>query len=363
MTATTDQSGALPEAPRFVLAACVSDIVRRSLRHAQDVTALVDLGPHRWSDALASETRVHLAGCLNAVEIAIGLQLGEHWLAKPVQALGPNHCSTALDHHPGLLSPLLVEHFRQRAAAALVLRMGQNMPTDLLLDEPASETDSEALLSGALSDALTTLRLSIDPWFAPHPIDLPMRADLAAEPFAELAWTAAALLIDGLVTRMGVEAAAACPAVGRATESVVAHHDEQTGPFARAAYAAALIRDRAVFAGLAEKAVMDRNLLLLGALGARRCGMRPNLALTLLIDGTAPERAAFAHKLGLGEDAFAALLTCLAPISLSGGDMVLVDGIAFYREMSQDAVDDWLVRWSGPEALVEKLARIDWSRS
>ena len=359
MTATTDQNGAKPEAPRFVLAACANDIVRRSLRHAQDVTALVDLGPQRWSDALASETRVHLAGCLNTVEVAIGLQLGESWLAKPVQALGPNHCSAAIERHPALLSPMLVDHFRQRAAAALVLRMGQAIPATPGPDAPAREPEAP----GALSDALTMLQLSINPWFTPHPLDMSMRADLSAEPFAELAWIAAALLIDGLTTRMGVEAAAACSAAGRATESVVARHDEQTGPFARAAYVAALSGDSAVSTRLAQEAALQRNLLLLAALGARRCGTSHSLALMLLIDGNAPERVAFAHKLGLGEEAFAALLTSLAPFSLSGADATLADSIAAYREMPRDVADEWLVRWSGPEALVEKLTRIDWSRS
>jgi len=358
MTATTDQLRAEPDSPHRSASACLTGAGEEGLRHAGDLASLMDIGQRRWTDALLSETRAHLAGCLNAVELALGLQMSPSWLAKPVDALGPNYCRDAIEQSPGILTPLLLGQLRHRAAAALMLRMALGAPAVTIQTLP----DTAEPADQAVGDALAALRLSLDPWYDPHPVDRPMRADLPAEPLCDLVWIAAALLVDGLATRMGVDCATASPVVGRAAQAVIARHDEQTGAFARAAYVATILRDSAEADRQATHAALHRNLLLVAAIGARRCGMTLDLALALLIDGSREERAAFARLLNLSADAYVALLTGLGPVHDDASDSVLPDIVERYRHLTPDMASLALARWCGPEPLVAKLARIDRSR-
>lgn len=346
MTATTDQL--------WAASACLRGAAEEGLRHAGDLAALTDIGERRWTDALLSETRAHLAGCLNAVELAIGLEMGTSWLAKPVEALGPNYCRDAIEQHPGILTPLLLGHLRHRAAAALMLRMALSAPAVPIQTLPEAPDTADQ----AVSEALRALRLSLDTWYDPHPVDRPMRADLAAEPLCDLVWTAAALLVDGLAVRMGVDCATASPVVGRAAQAVIARHDEQTGAFARAAFVAAILHDGAEADRQATHAAFHCELLLLAAIGARRSGMTLDLALALLIDGSREERAAFARLLNLSADAYVALLIALGPVRDDAPDSVLLDMADRYPGLTSDTASLALARWRGPEPLVAKLARI-----
>ncbi|MET0363383.1 MAG: DUF2336 domain-containing protein, partial [Sphingobium sp.] len=210
---------------------------------------------------------------------------------------------------------------------------------------------------------LTALRLSVDPWLTPHPLEWPMRADLAAEAFADLVWAASALLIEGLTARMGIDHGAAMPVLARAAEMLIARHDEQSGPFARAALVAAIVRDEDAVRSLAEQAALRHDLLLLAALGGVRAGVPLEQALALLIDGTAEERAALAHVLGLSDGAFVALLDALAPIGDTGDDSLLVGTLGTYRVLTQEEAMRHLARWRGPGPLITKLARMGWTRS
>lgn len=359
MTATNDQLRAEPQPSHRAASACLIGAAGQDLRHANDLVALIDVGQRRWTDALLSETRAHLAGCLNAIELALFLQMGDSWLAKPVEALGPNFCRTAVEHNPATISPLLLGHLRHRAAAALMLRMALGTPAVVIQVAP----DAPESQDRHVGDALAALRLSLDPWYDPHPADRPMRADLPAESLCELVWTAAALLVDGLAVRMGVDCATASPALGRAAQAVIARHDEQSGPFARAAYVAMLLSDNAQADRQAAGAALDHDLLLVAALGGRRCGMTLDLALALLIDGSGEERAAFARTLNLSADAYVALLTGLGPVHDDAPDSVLPELVQHYRQLTPDMASMALARWCGPEPLVDKLARIDRSRA
>ena len=355
MTATTDQLKAEEGPPHRRAHALMAGAAEEGLRHAADLSALMDIGPRRWTDALLSETRAHLGGCLNAIELALSLQIGDSWLARPVEGLGPNFCRTAVEQSPAIVSPMLVGHLRHRAAAALVLRIALGAPAEAIQTAPqaAAKTDQY------LEDALAALRLSLDPWYDPHPADRPMRADLSAEPFCDLVWTAAALLVDGLSARMGVDCTASSPILGRAAQAVIARHDEQNGPFARAGYVALMLRDDAEADRQAMQAAFEHDLLLVAAIGAQRCGMGLDLALALLIDGGADARAAFARMLNLPVDAYTALLAGLAPVRDDLPDSALPDLIDHYRQLTLDMAVLALARWCGPEPLVAKLARMD----
>ncbi|HEX7854080.1 MAG TPA: hypothetical protein VF503_10325 [Sphingobium sp.] len=352
MTEPQHQPGTGPDA-------YLRDAVAGSMRHAGDVSQLLQGGTQRWTDALLSEVRAHLSGCLNAVEVSIGLHMGDSWLARPVEALGPGYCRLAIERHPAVLSPMLLDHLRLRAAAAMALRMSLAWPSVLEDGEVAPEP---SLANGALSEAMTGLRLSVDPWFAAHPLDWPMRADLTAEAFYDLVWAAAALLVEGLTARMGVECGAAMPVLARAAEAIIARHDEQAGPFARAAYVATLARGEGEAALLAEQAALRHDLLLLAALGGTRAAIPLEQAMALLVDGEPEERAALARLLGLSDVAYVALLDALAPIQEAADDSVLPDIAGRYRMLMPDEAVQQLARWRGPAPLVAKLSRMGWKR-
>lgn len=361
MTVTFDPlagSGADADMAATILAA---GALTEAVRHGEDLVAIAQIGATRWTDALLSEVRSHIAGCLNTVELAIRVELAGHRVEQALDALGEGICRTALDNALVLLSPALVEHFRLRAAAALVLRMGQAAPS-LSVFEATGQADAPAgaVMEGEVGDALTALALSIDPWHEPHAASRPMRADLPAEAYCELAWVAAALLLDAL-ERAGVDSAAAIGPAVSATEAIIARHDEQHGPFARAAFAAGLVPDGRS-ADLAGGAVIDRNLLLVGALAARKARLGMDAALTILTDGDDGERAALARSLGFDDDAFASLLTMLSPLRGGMDDGLLIERIAGYRQLTHDAALAMLARRHGPEALVSRRLRLERAR-
>lgn len=334
------------------------DALAVSLRHAGDVSLLLQGGPQRWTDALLSEVRAHLSGCLNAVEMGFGLLMEGDWLARSVEALGPGYCRLAVERHPAVLSPALIDHLRLRAAAATVMRMGLAWP-------PAAESDiapETSLPDGPLSDAVTALRLSVDPWFDAQPLDRAMRADLPAEVYCDLVWAAAALIVEALTARMGVDNAAAVPALARAAETLIARHDEQAGPFARAASLSSVARDAAEANALAEQAVLRHDLLLFAALGSARANLTVEQSVGLLVDGEPEERAALARLLNLSDVAYVAMLDALAPVQDAPDDSLLPDIMARYRELSTEEAQGKLSRWRGPPPLVARLARMGWAR-
>lgn len=337
--------------------AYLRDTIAGSMRHVDDISQLLQASAQRWTDALLSEVRAHLSGCLNVVEVAIGLQMDGSWLAPSIEALGPGYCRLAIERHPSVLSPVLLDHLRLRAAAAVVLRMGLTAPVF-----PAAEKEvAEPLgLPPALAEAVSALRLSVDGWFAPHPLDRPMRADLSAEPFCDLIWGATALLVDGLAARMGVNMGTAIPVLARVAEIIIARHDEQASPMARAAYVSTLVRDRELAHILAEQAVMRRDMLLLAAAGSARASIAVEQALALLVDGDIEDRAALMRLLDMGEETYVALLDALAPVRDAIDDDLLPEIAENYRLLTEDEAIYRLSRWRGPAVLVTKLARMGW---
>lgn len=335
--------------------AYLRDAVAGSIRHADDIAQLLLGSPQRWTDALLSEVRAHLSGGLNTVETALGLHLGDSWLARPVEALGPGYCRLAIERHPAILSPILLDHLRLRAAAAIALRMTLSLPADL---QDGSVSAEPMLEDEPLSAAMAALALSVDPWLAPHPLDWPMQADIGAEAFCDLVWTASALLVEGLTARMGVEHGAAATLMANAAETIIARHDEQAGPFARAAYVATLARTDEIIERLADHAALRHDLLLLAALGGRRAGMPVEHALALLVDGVDEERAAFAHRLALNDAAFLAMLDALAPVGDGADDDRLPELLDHFRTLTTEDAAAALARWRGPVPLVTKLSRM-----
>jgi hypothetical protein len=225
--------------------------------------------------------------------------------------------------------------------------------------EPADDGGLAMAMDGALLDAVIALRFSMDPWLGVHPAAQPMRADLPADIFCDLIWTATALMIDGLAVERGVEEAIARPILIRAAEAVIARHDEQVGPFARAAHIAITMPPGKGAEELATDAAVRREMLLVAALAGVAAGISPDHALDLLIDGTGPEGAALSRLAGLGDDAYAALLDTLAPVRADLDEFVLPEMLATYRTMTVEAARRLLARWRGPAALTERILQIE----
>lgn len=361
MTTTFDPLAARGADPDMATAILATGVLTEAVRHGEDLAAIAQTGAGRWTDALLSEVRSHIAGCLNTIELAIRVELAGHPIEQALDALGEGICRRTLDNALSLLSAPLIDHFRLRAAAALALRMGQDIPPPSAF---ALSAEGDGSLTGLdqqpAGDALTALALSIDPWHEPHAEARPMRADLPAETYCELAWVAATLLLDSL-DRSGVDSAAATGPVVNAVEAVTARHDEQHGPFARAAFAAGSVPDDRA-ADVARAAVLGRNLLLTGALAARATRLTMDAALAILTDGDEAERAALARALGCDDDVYLALLTMLSPLRGGLSDAWLAERIADYRQLTGDAALATLARRRGPEALVSRRLRLDRTR-
>jgi len=356
MTVSPSQPHQAHAAPHRDAAACLIAVMGDSIGHAGDVLALRESGHQRWTDALISETRAHLAGCFNAVQLSIGLHAGAGWLARPIDGLGPDFCRRTIDRFPALLTPSLLHHLRLRAAAALVQRSALS---GRLSETGLDGEDDPALplaVSRALDDSLAVLRLACDPWFDAHPVDQPMRPDLGAEPFCDLVWAATTMLVKGLAGQMGIEEASAIAPLGRVAEAVIAQHDEEAGPFARASQVAMRAETAETQRMLAQRAAMSRDLLLFSALSGRQCGISTELALTLLIEGDATSQASLAHAVGLSVQGFATLIGGMGLVRGDCGDDSLADSVALYRTLAPDDAAARVACWQGPEPLIARLA-------
>ncbi len=106
--------------------------------------------------------------------------------------------------------------------------------------------------------------------------DAPLRPDLPAEPFCDLAWTVAALLIRGLAQTAAESDRDATQAVADAAERIIARHDEGGSPFALAQRCARALAGEERLR-IAPLALGERRLLLFCALveARRHCRSKP----------------------------------------------------------------------------------------
>ena len=175
-------------------------------------------------------------------------------------------CWPIVQRDSGLISALLLDHVRDRAALSL-------WQQDPLQAVPTGVGGQDAPFRPEIAELLATITLAQAGWADAGPDASPMRADLPAEVMAELVWTAGAMLVDALVTGGNVPAPQAIAIVERAGAAVLAGHDEQTMPFA----IAALLAHRARALGLDEAGLLrlarERHILPLLALIADRTGI------------------------------------------------------------------------------------------
>jgi hypothetical protein len=325
------------------------------IRHSADLALFADVAPTRWTDALLAETRFHLAGTMNAVEMAIRLEVSEGDIEVRLSSLPQPWCGPALERQVDLLTPELLAHYRLRGALSVV----QRARTD-----PAASGMRDGLLvaggEGPFSQALAALALAEQRWSGPMLFDAPLRPDLPAEIFCDLAWTVAALLILGVSRGQAPADRDAMPAIVQAVERIIARHDEGGGPFALAQRCARALsgpeRQR-----IAPLALAEHRLLLFCALVEGQTALQIEAVLESLVDGGSVARLAILRLMELDEAIAVQLFEMLAPLTggAVGQDIALMQFIEEYRQTSREAAEAWLGRMRMPSALAAKLAIID----
>jgi hypothetical protein len=325
------------------------------IRHSADLALFADAAPTRWTDALLAETRFHLAGTMNAVEMAIRLEVSEGDIEVRLAGLPQPWCGPALERQVDLLTPELLAHYRLRGALSVV----QRARTD-----PAASGIRDGLIAaggeGPFPQALAALALAEQRWSGPMLFDAPLRPDLPAEIFCDLAWTVAALLVSGLSRSQSPADRDAMPAIVQAVERIITRHDEGGGPFALAQRCARALSGPERLS-IASLALAERRLLLFCALVEGETALPIEAALGALIDGGDMARQAILRLMGLDEAIAVQLFEMLAPLTgnAAGQDVALMQFVEEYRQTSRQGAEAWLGRMRMPSALAAKLAIID----
>jgi hypothetical protein len=332
------------------------------VRHDADLARLVEVAPRRWPDALLAETRFHLAGLINALELAIGLHVTDATIEAALGQLGAGYGRRAIEAEPGLLSPALLGHLRRRAAVAMLLR--QN-------DSGRAFASLAVLGQGSANDryvdALAALGIAERRWSAPMLLDAPMRPDLPAEHFHDLAWTVAALLIRGAEQGTGRSDPAMVKGIAQATERLIARHDEGQGAVALAARCARSLPGELRFA-LAPAALIDARLLLFAALAESETGLPIDDGLDALIGARDEDRHCLLRLMRIDDAVAFRTAELLAPLAGGlgdagdAGDAALAAFVEAYRAVTPAQAQLWLARQSSPRALSEKLALLGQGR-
>ncbi|MBT2185827.1 hypothetical protein [Sphingobium nicotianae] len=325
------------------------------VRHGADLAQLADSAPRRWSDALLAETRFHLAGMMNAVELAIGLHVSDARVESMLAELGPGYARHAIEEELEILSPELLGHLRRRAAVAMLLRQndGSGAPVSIAAVDPGAGNDRYL-------DALAALGIAERRWSAPMLLDAPMRPDLPAEHFHDLAWTVAALLIRGCEADAAAGDQGLFRALVQATERLIARHDEGRGAFALAQLCARSLT-RASRLALAPAALVDARLLLFAALAEGEIGLSIEQVIEALIDPLDEPRHAVLRLMNIDDAVAFRTMELLAPLTgaAARGDIGLAEFVEDYRLFDAAKAVAWLMRVSSPPALVEKLALME----
>jgi len=325
------------------------------IRHSADLALFADSVPTRWTDALLAETRFHLAGTMNAVEMAIRLEVSEGDIEVRLASLPQPWCGPALERHVDLLTPALLAHYRLRGALSVVQR-GRTDAAVSGIHDGAIGAGGE----GPFSQALAALALAEQRWTGPMLFDAPLRPDLPAEIFCDLAWTVAALLISELARRPAPGDRDAMPAIVHAVERIIARHDEGGGPFALAQRCARALsspeRQR-----IAPLALAEHRLMLFCALVEAETALQIETVLGSLVDGDSVARQAILRLMGLDERMAVQLFEMLAPLTgdAAGQDSALMQFVEEYRQTSRDAAETWLGHMRTPAGLAAKLSIID----
>ncbi|HKT75237.1 MAG TPA: DUF2336 domain-containing protein, partial [Sphingobium sp.] len=185
--------------------------------------------------------------------------------------------------------------------------------------------------------------------------DEPMIADLPAEHFAELLWTAAACL-TALVQRSALPGAdMVLPAFEKAGWALLAEHDETASPIVAAERLVRQLGEMADEPELLGAALGQRRFLLFAALAARRLRMASAHVADILVMGPVTELAALCRSLGGSDADYRHLLLALRPVRPSLTDVAIIGEADRYQALSEAQADATMSALRAPRALRTKL--------
>lgn len=313
--------------------------------HAIELAAYFPLGREEATDVLVVETRRHLGGCLLGIETALQLAAGEEdgGLSGPV-------CWPMVNARPTLISPPLLAHMRLRAGASLILR--DNGGPDGEAEEAAESLFLQE--EGDHAEAAALLAMAEGRWAMAGGEWQPMRADLPAEYYAELVWTAVACLSVAA-------GAGALERFERAGHVLLSRHEEAANPLACADRLVSQMAEQADRPDLPGDALAQRRFLLFVALTARRLDIESEQILALLLGGTIDDITAFCVAWGGSGTDLRHLLLLLRPARPGFTDRKIVTAA---ERIAQDESalgrdDAWLQRLRVPAMVRAKLALLD----
>lgn len=322
--------------------------------HAIDLAFFFPVEERARHDALIAETRRHLGGCLNGIEMALRLSLDHapdvaHILSRSPDPL----CWPTVRAQPTLIGPALLAHMQMRAGVSLMLRQfGQ---PDI---ERLDDGDGGMLALGddpLIGDALSALALAEGRWIAAGGEDRPMRPDLPAEYFAELVWSAAACLA-AMVQRSAPDLSDALLAgFERSGWALMADHDESVSPIAEAERLVRRMGDIADAPDLMGVALAQRRFLLFAALAARRLRMATVQVTDILVMGPLGQVAMLCRALGGSDADYRHLLLALRPVRPSLSDAAIVAEAERYQGLTEMQADSAVSALRTPPAFRSRL--------
>lgn len=313
--------------------------------HMLDLIQFLPAGAPCWTDAMISETRRHLAGCLIAITADLRRELGAE--AGELDALV---AWEGVQAHPQLIGVDLLGHMRVRAAVGLIGRQpgtsaeGATAPAGEDLAWLLEDGDSE------IARQASELARAEQRWTMPGGEWAAMSPDLPAEYFADMAWTVAALVAS---------ASGATAAIADATQKIVARHDEGDTPVARAAMMARLMRGRPEEDHFLGQALAQRRMLLFAALAGERTGIAAEAILHALVHAASHRLAGLCHVLGGSASDYRHLLLQLRPVRAGLDDAMIVALASDYDDMTASQAEAAIAGLRGPADLRAKLALVD----
>lgn len=327
------------------------------MAHAIDLARLFGGQGESWSDALVSETRRQLGGCVSAVEMGLRLTLEQDIrVAAALGALPPTLVWPIVLSNPGMISPLLLTHMRMRGGLALLLRQVGHADLGDDADEKAAAihfaTDSDSVIRNAAIE----LAIAEGRWAMAGPEDQLIRPDVPAEQFFELIWMTAAAL-GAAVMRSGlVPSPVAMAAVQDAARAALARHDEGQGALAVADRLVWRLGARADAPDLLGQALVERRHLLFAALAARHLRVETGRLAQALVAGPIGHVAAICHALGGSAPDYRHLLLALRPVRPTLTDVRILTLAADYSVMRDEQADGIIAELRAPEELRAKMA-------
>ncbi|MDO7833592.1 DUF2336 domain-containing protein [Sphingobium sp. HBC34] len=329
--------------------------------HAIDLAFFFpDHGPNHddmRADALISETRRHLGGCVAAIEMRLRLSLAH----APAVSVALDRCPAplawpSLRAQPTLLGPALLSHMQMRAGLALMLR--QYGQADL---EQANVTQPGVLPAADdpdLGDAVIALMLAEGRWLAVGGEDHPMRPDLPAEHYAELVWTVAACLALAVQRTADESADRLFAAFERSGWALLADHDEGASPVLLAEQLVRRMGDAADTPALLGAALDQRRFLLFAALAARRLRIDSAQLIDMLLLGPVAQVATLCRALGGSDADYRQLLLALRPVRPSLSDTLILAEADRYQGLTQAQADAQVGAWRTPAAFRAKFEHL-----